>query len=139
LDPGYLPALSRMADAYAGLGNYEEALNYAEKLKKVLGDPRPSWLPFAEIYARMGKRREAVELLRQIEKEGEVSNSFPLAILYTALGDRDHAISALERGVQARSLLPIVFVDPRLDALRADSRFQKLTRRVGLPLSIPKE
>jgi TolB-like protein/Tfp pilus assembly protein PilF len=137
LDPGYLPALSRMADAYEGLGNYEEALNYAEKLKQVLGDPRPSWLPFAEIYARMGKRREAVELLRQIEKEGEASNSFALAVVYTALGDRDHAISALESGVQARSLLPIVFVDPRLDPLRADSRFQKLTRRVGLPLSIP--
>ena len=82
----------------------------------------------------MGKRREAMEILRTIEKNGTPGgDEFALAAVYSALGDRDHAIAALEKGVQSRSLLAIVFVDPQLDPLRADPRFQQLLRRAGLP------
>jgi hypothetical protein len=52
---------------------------------------------------------------------------------HSALGDRDRAIDALEKGVQTRSLLPFVFMDPQLDPLRTDPRFQQLLRRAGLP------
>jgi hypothetical protein len=70
-----------------------------------------------------------VEVLRSIEKNGTPgSDEFALAAIYSALGDRDHAIAALEKGVQMRSLLPFVFVDPQLDPLRSDPRFQIATR-----------
>jgi TolB-like protein/DNA-binding winged helix-turn-helix (wHTH) protein/Tfp pilus assembly protein PilF len=133
LDPGYLPALSRIADAYEQLGNYDEALAYAEKFQKGVSDRDTGLRPLARIYASMGKRREAEEVLKTIEKGGVLGgNEYGLAVIYSALGDRDRAIAELEKGVLARSLMPYVFVDPQLDRLRSDPRFQHLLRRANL-------
>jgi len=55
-----------------------------------------------------------------------------VASIYTALGDHDYAIAVLEKGVESRSTFAFVFVDPRLDPLRSDPRFQKLLRRTHL-------
>ena len=136
LDPSFPPALSRMVDAYEQLGKFDEALAYVERLQQTAGDSRTGLRPLARVYARMGKRREALDVLRTIEGRGSAgSDEFALAVTYSALGDRDRAIAALEKGVQARSLLPIVFADPQLDPLRSDPRFQLLLRRAGLPSS----
>jgi TolB-like protein/Tfp pilus assembly protein PilF len=133
LDPGYLPALGRIAEAYEQLGKFDQALAYVERLQRTASDRRLGLRPLARIYARMGKRREAMEVLRIIEKNGTPGgDEFALAAVYSALGDRDHAIAALERGVQQRSLLAFVFTDPQLDPLRSDPRFQRLLRRAGL-------
>jgi serine/threonine-protein kinase len=134
LDPGYVPALSRIADAYEQLGKFDEALASAQKLVDGSGDLRVDRRSLARIYARMGKRREAIEIVQTIERDGALGGAeFALAVIYSALGDRDHAIAALERGVQRRSVLAVVFRDPQLDPLRSDPRFQQLMRRAGLP------
>jgi eukaryotic-like serine/threonine-protein kinase len=134
LDPGYLPALSRIADAYEQLGKFDEALASAQKLINSAGDHRLDRRSLARIYARMGRRREAMEIVQAIERDGALGGAeFALAAIYSALGDRDHAIAALERGVQQRSVLAVVFRDPQLDPLRSDPRFQQLMRRAGLP------
>jgi len=134
LDPGYLPALGRIAEAYEQLGKFDQALAYVERLQRTASDRRLGLRPLARIYARMGKQREALEILRTIEKNGAPGgDEFALAAIYSALGDRDHAIAALEKGVQARSLLPFVFVDPQLDPLRSDPRYSGLLQRMGLP------
>jgi tetratricopeptide (TPR) repeat protein len=133
LDPSYLPALSRIAEAYEQLGKFDEALASVQKLLQDTTDRRVGQRPLARIYARMGRRREAMEIVRTIEKDGAFGgDEFALASIYSALGDRDHAIAALERGVQQRSLLAFVFTDPQLDPLRSDPRFQRLLRRAGL-------
>jgi serine/threonine protein kinase/tetratricopeptide (TPR) repeat protein len=134
LDPGYLPALSRIAEAYEQLGKFDEALAFVQKLLQDTTDRGVGLRPLARIYARMGRRREAMEIVQTIEKDGAFGgDEFALASIYSALGDRDHAIAALERGVQQRSLLAFVFTDPQLDPLRSDPRFQQLLRSAGLP------
>src|SRR5215467_5212154 len=138
LDPSYVPALGRMVDAYEQLGKHAEALAYAERLRQPAdGIDRPYLLYLAGIYARMGKRGEAMETVATTEKEGSPYDAHALAVIYCALGDHDRAIASLERGVQAHTLMPFVFVDPPLDPLRSDPRFKQLCRRVGLPSSAP--
>jgi len=134
LDPGYLPALGRIADAYEQLGNYDEALTSVKKFQQAVSDRSVGLLQLARIYASMGKRREAVEALRTIEKNGALDGKeHGLALIYSALGDRDRAIAELEKGVQTRSVMPFVFVDPQFDSLRSEPRFQQLLRRAKLP------
>jgi TolB-like protein/DNA-binding winged helix-turn-helix (wHTH) protein/Tfp pilus assembly protein PilF len=133
LDPGYVPALDRIADAYEQMGKYDEALAYAQKYLQATGDSRLGLALRARMYARMGRRREAVEALRIFEKTRAPGGDYELAGIYSALGDRDRAITELEKGVETRSMMPFVFVDPQLDSLRSDPRFQQLLRRAGLP------
>ena len=52
-------------------------------------------------------------------------------MIYTALGDRDQAMTWLEQGYEER-FNPGVLVRPGFDPLRSDPRFQALARRVGL-------
>ena len=133
LDPGYIPALARLPDAYGQLGRYAEALAYVEKMEQVLGDKNTSSRWRAGIYALMGKKREAKEILHASEKVGALAgDKLGLAVIYTMLGDRDRAIGALQEGVETHSMMPFVLVDPRLDPLRTDPRFRELLRRVGL-------
>ena len=109
-------------------------LAYVKKLPRAPGNSGVGLRQSARIYARMGKRHEAEEALKTIEKNGAPGgNDYAIAVIYSALGDRDRAIAALERGMQAHSFLPFVFVDPQLDPLRSDPRFQQLLRRAGLP------
>ncbi len=134
LDPGYVPALSRTAEAYEEWGKYDKALAAVRKFQQAAADPRDIRRPLGRLYARTGRRREALEIARTIEADPNTSGSaFALAVIYSALDDRDRAIAALEKGVQTRSLLPFVFVDPQLDSVRSDPRFQRLLRRANLP------
>ncbi len=55
-----------------------------------------------------------------------------MAIIYTGLGEKEKAFEWLEKAYEDRSeLMTWLKVDPRLDPLRDDPRFQDLLRRVG--------
>jgi tetratricopeptide (TPR) repeat protein len=122
-----------MADAYEQLGKHDEALSYAQKLQQMPSNRGMGLRMLARIYASMGKRREAEEILRTIEKGGALGgDDYARAVIYSALGERDRAIAALERGAQTHSFFPFVFVDPQLDPLRPDPRFNELLHRIHL-------
>jgi serine/threonine-protein kinase len=93
-----------------------------------------SYLGFA--YAAAGKQTEAMELLanlREIAKERYVS-AYNFAMIHTGLGEIDEAIEWLEKAFEERSgFLPFLKVEPMLDPLRDDSRFQELLRKIGFP------
>jgi hypothetical protein len=59
------------------------------------------------------------------------SNAPEIAVIDTALGDRDQAMTWLEQGYEER-FNPGVLLRPGFDPLRSDLRFQALVRRVGL-------
>lgn len=134
LDPAYNPALARMTDVYTVMGKYEEALAYINKLRQVTGDNTAGSLPLLLLYARTGKRREAVAGLTARPRDGALDKDvLGVASIYAALGDHDHAVAVLEMAVDARSTLAYIFADPRLDPLRTDDRFQQLLRRAKIP------
>lgn len=54
-------------------------------------------------------------------------------ILYAGLGDKDQALTWLEKAFQERAgLLTWLNVEPMMDDLRSDPRFPDLIRRIGL-------
>jgi hypothetical protein len=54
-------------------------------------------------------------------------------MVYTALGDKDQAMTWLEKGYEER-FNPGVLLRPCFDPLRSDLRFQGLVRHIGLSL-----
>jgi hypothetical protein len=61
-------------------------------------------------------------------------SSYYVAAIPAALGARDQAFARLDRAVGERSHgLTLLLVDPGVDPLRSDRRFDHLLRRVELP------
>lgn len=83
--------------------------------------------------AKSGKRKEAQAILDKLKTSSQYVSPTELAPLHLALGDKEGAMASLEKAYAQHDLqLQTLKVDPYLDALRSDPRFQDLLRRVGL-------
>jgi TolB-like protein/DNA-binding winged helix-turn-helix (wHTH) protein/Tfp pilus assembly protein PilF len=133
IDPSFVPALSRIIDVYDQEGQFDEALRYTKQFKEQVHD-RAAVLPYlALIYAHMGQRGKAIQVLQELEVARDARGRDSRMIkIYVALGDRDRAITSLDRAIKDRSILPLAFLDPDMDPLRSDPRFIELRHRVDL-------
>jgi hypothetical protein len=85
-----------------------------------------------------GEREKALQLLGQLEdlerRNGGVF-AFGLAMVHLRLGQKEQAIDWLERS-HLKKELPTSFikVNPELDPLRGDARFEKLANQIIPPV-----
>ena len=118
-------------------GMYPEAIReYREAI--MVGDDSPSTqIYLGAAYAKAGERESAQAILRRLETSKEYVAPGELAVLYTALGEREEAFAAFERAYAAHDLqLQFLGADPSFDSLLGDPRFQDLMKRVGLPRKV---
>jgi TolB-like protein/DNA-binding winged helix-turn-helix (wHTH) protein/Tfp pilus assembly protein PilF len=97
------------------------------------GDAR---MHLAHLYAVMGRQAEARKLLNEMEhpQSGEFASPYDIASVYAALGEKTRALEWMDRAYRDRAaMIPFAGVDPLLNPLRSEPRFQALLRRVGLP------
>jgi tetratricopeptide (TPR) repeat protein len=123
---------------YREKGMYEEAIaEFRQILKQSPG------APFAlghlgNAYARAGRVREARECLRKLKQRSNADKvgTYEVAFIYAGLGEKDQAFEWLEKAYEERDQgLSFLKVDPTLDPLRSDPRFQDLLRRMNFPPS----
>ena len=87
-------------------------------------------------YALAGNRSDAQGVLQTLLARAKKSyaSPFDIALVYTALGDKDAAFAWLDKAMKEHSTWLVYSKwEPRLDPLRSDPRFQDLLRRIGLP------
>jgi TolB-like protein/Tfp pilus assembly protein PilF len=86
-------------------------------------------------YARAGDTAALDRTMEAIAMKPYVS-PYTMATIRAAQGDIDAALALLRTAFEQEvAALPYIGIDPRLDPLRADPRFDKLLNRVGLNLS----
>jgi tetratricopeptide (TPR) repeat protein len=86
-------------------------------------------------YAAAGKNAEALSVIDQLQKIARQSyvSSYGLAQIYAALGDKQHAMKWLQSAYDERAVwMEYLKVDPVLDSVRSQPRFQDLVRQMGL-------
>jgi tetratricopeptide (TPR) repeat protein len=107
---------------------YQKAIKGSERTSIILGS-------LGHAYAASGRSGEALKILdelKEMAKQKYVS-AYDLAVLYTGLGDKDHAIEQLNKAYEERAGWIInLRVEPLFDPLRSDPRFADLLRRLGL-------
>src|SRR5262249_42501542 len=89
-----------------------------------------------EAYAAAGRRDEAHNVLEQLQELSKQRYVTPYVVgrIYATLGQMDEAFRWLETAYQQRAeWMVLLKVDPCLDALRPDPRFQDLMRRMNFP------
>jgi tetratricopeptide (TPR) repeat protein len=117
-----------IGDAYFFQGKYTTALASYRKARWV-----PGWA-----YVPLGDRQRALAQIDTLTRRWAAGTAAPyepylLAKLYTSLGDRDQAITWLERLYGARTGLVVYLkVQPHFDPLRGEPRFQALLKKAGL-------
>lgn len=124
-----------VANCYERLSKWPEAIAACNRAL-ALGDSPIIKAMLAICYAGAGARREAQQLLTELERSQSPHFVPPyyLALICAALGDTDQAFNWMDKAVIERDeSAPLLKVDPRVDQLRADKRFADLLRRVSLP------
>jgi eukaryotic-like serine/threonine-protein kinase len=90
----------------------------------------------AHAYAVAGDKPQALKLLAELQElsKRRIVDSFEFAIVYAGLGDKDRAFEFLNKGYDERpSNLESLKLEPRMNPLRSDPRYQELLLRMGLP------
>jgi serine/threonine-protein kinase len=90
----------------------------------------------ARVFAQMGKKREARQLLNELQQLSEISYVSPweLASIRFALGEEAAGFEWLKKAFKDRSFeLLSIKVDPHFDHLKKSPAFQELARQLGLP------
>jgi adenylate cyclase len=133
MEPNYGGARLYLGRVLSQQGKHQEAIT---ELRMAFDLSRHhstrSWLGY--VYARAGRRNEALKLLRELEAISRRERVSPIymARIYSGLGDRDRALTWLQKAYYEHSdHVLAIGVDPAYDPLRSDPRFIQMLRGIG--------
>jgi serine/threonine protein kinase/Tfp pilus assembly protein PilF len=136
LDPDYPVTYWILGLLLRKTGHSELAITEGEKAVKLSGGSPLMRAALAHTFATAGRTEEAVQMLDDLTKLARQKYVAPyfFAGIHVGLRENDRAIEYLEKSYEEHShWLIYLHIDPSMDALRDDPRFQDLLRRVGLP------
>jgi tetratricopeptide (TPR) repeat protein len=138
LDPDFFRAHWLLGQAYEQKGMYTEAIASMQKAVDLSEGNLVMQAALAHTWALAGERSRAqrvLDRLTQVSRDQYFSPYF-IAEIHLALGNREEALSWLERAYEARDyFFRWLAIDPRLDPLRSNPRFQALVERLKFPAS----
>jgi len=134
LAPDYgLPHLG-LGLAYAGKGMFQDAIAHFTNASQIkcrsllLGH-------LGYCYAMAGQREEALREIGGLSARAEAHYVSPVsfAAIYSGLGDKERALSYLERAVEVHDTsLPVHMLIPEFDNLREEPQFLAIRQKMGL-------
>ena len=138
LDSSFVPAHYWRGASYVFAGRYEEALGDFRKASELSEGATyfQTWTALA--YAVEGKKDQARKILEQLRRHPRdvYVSAYGLADIYISLGDREQAISMLDKACQERSAdLVFLATAQEFDVLHGDPEFQQMIARLDFPNS----
>jgi hypothetical protein len=114
---------------------FDEAINENKRWGELTGNTVKTDVALAQIYAAAGRKADAEKILEEIES-GEVlgGNDYRgMALVYASLGINDMAFKWLNKSFELHEeSLCSMKIDPKMDPLRSDPRFNALLQKIGL-------
>lgn len=136
IDSRFMGAYASLARVYRLQGRHDEWFAAYYKWLALL-DEKPEELERYSNAYRAGGMNATLRLrLRMLTTNADRIYGAPYAIarIYAVLGEKGAAFQWLARAAQQRDdFVTHITVDPELDPLRSDPRFQRLLQRIGFP------
>ena len=133
MDPGFYYALYILGQATELKGDIVGAMAAYQKARALNDDPEVLAL-LGHAYASSGNKTEALKILDQLKElsKKRYVSAYNFAIVYLGLGDKEEALRWLQKSYQDRAGFDIaaIKVDPFLDPLRGDPRFEALADKI---------
>jgi TolB-like protein/Tfp pilus assembly protein PilF len=136
LDPNYPVTYWILGLVYRTTGRYDLAITEGEKGVKLSGGSPMVRASLAHSYGKAGRTKEARQILDDLTSVATCKYVAPhfFAGIHIGLGENDLALDCLEKSYEEHShWLIYLHIDPTMDDLRSEPRFQDLLKRVGLP------
>jgi DNA-binding winged helix-turn-helix (wHTH) protein/TolB-like protein/Flp pilus assembly protein TadD len=131
IDANFWSGYVNLGQALAGQGRFDEALVSIAEGYRLAGNAK-GLTRRAYVLGRMGRTAEARQLLAELEESTRPVPPYEIAAIHAGLGDATRAFAWLEKAYAARDVnLVFLPVDPKMDPVRADPRFQALLDRCG--------
>ena len=136
LDSSFYYAHWSLGVAFEAKGTLDAAIEEYQKARALNDDPFVLAL-LGHAYASSGNEAEALKILDQLKElsKQRYVTAYNFAIVYLGLGDKEEALRWLQKSYQDRAGYDIatIKVDPFLDPLRGDPRFEELVAKVLAP------
>jgi len=133
MDPGFYIAHLVLGQVLDAKGARDAAIVECQKARALNDDPSVLGV-LARAYGLSGNKMEAEKILDQLKKlsQERYVSAYSFALIYLGLGDKEEALRWLEQSYQDRAGSDIGFirVDPLLDPLRGDPRFEALAEKI---------
>jgi serine/threonine protein kinase/Tfp pilus assembly protein PilF len=138
LDSGAVSAHTVLRWAYEKKGMHREALAAFEQERVFAGETATTHLKRASVLAAVGRLEEAKTVLNEVieNRPAKWVSAYEIAIVYCWLGDHDNSFHWLSQAEREHAVgFTFVRVDPRLEPLRSDPRFEELLRGIDRTIS----
>ena len=135
LEPTFWPGHQTLAIVLVKQGRYPEALAETQKSMEAANRSNAPLALLGHVYARMGRRSDAEAVIKELEKRfgNKQADGRDLAVVYAGLEDRDRAFDWLEKSFREHGVfLVFLKLEPLLEPLHGDPRWNNLQRRVGV-------
>ena len=130
LDPTFAYGEPLLGAFYREMGRFDEAISLYKRSESLRGR---SPIGLAITYARMNRRKEALETLEAATANRSYTAGDVPALVHVALGAYDEAIRDLQRACDEHSSsLHLAGIAPEFAPLRSDKRFLSILKKIGL-------
>jgi len=136
MDRHFVNAHAWLGGTYLQQGLFPEAITEIRAANEISGGSHLYAALLAHAYGVAGNKAEAKKILDQLKEQSLRSyvSSYSIAEVCLALGDRNQAFAWLDKAYEERArALVMLKVEPKVDPLRSDPRFQDLLRRMNFP------
>jgi len=134
IDPTFYYAHYTLGMALQVKGDLPAAIAEYTKAQQLTDNNLRARVLLTAAKAQSGDKEAAVQMLAELEELSRNRNvrAFWRALLHLSLGNREEAVRWLEQGVVGHEDMDVNFikVDPLLDPLRGDPRFEALVQKV---------
>jgi class 3 adenylate cyclase/TolB-like protein len=130
IDPGFFFGTDPVANIYAAQGRWQDCIARYQALPAAAHVSANYQLGACYIHA--GDAAKGKAILAGLESHTGYVDKTKIAVLYTALGDKDRAFAALEQALRDRSpVMNSLEYNHMLQPLKDDPRFKALVARVS--------
>lgn len=133
IEPSFLVMSTYMAQIYELQLNYTAAIAEIEKAHAAAPEDAEIAYGLGQAYVLTGKKDEALKIASELNQPGKAFLPKEAAYLYSLLGEKEQAISILQKAAENHILaVAELNVDPRLAELRKDARAGQILQKIGL-------
>jgi len=136
IDPTFFYAHYNLGVALQLKGDLSAAISEYEKAKQ-LSDDSFAMALLGAAKGLAGDKNAAEQALKNLDQtaQDQEADEYSRALLFLSLNNKEKALRSIEKAVAARdgSSLTWIKVDPLLDPLRGDPRFEALVQKVTAP------